>query len=694
MTFRRVRSLADLTPTSRFGAPALPAACSFMRASIVAAVVTCASLASLPAVVLAESAPGGPHSSHAPAVAAWNAESSAPPPAPEAAAPAAGPMRPAGRPRDLNDLSAWIDYKRESHRAALPDEARLFYRRGLIAHDGGRLQDATRLVRGAAELDPAFVTPHLTLASWALTHDPSQALLRYAVALDLARRSFLVQIELLANLVFFTAHGLFLGLLAACMIVVAIRHAELRHMWQERLGRWLAPSSARLWAWGMLVIPFTLGFGLALPAVCFMGMLWPQLRVRERLLYITMVATLLAAPFAGHAIGRLAGPLHEDQGPLYGVASLPDEAWSPERQATIARLAEQHPDNPFLQFGLGWLARQSGDLTVAETAYRRVLAIWPQDTRAMNDLANVLVARGQTVPAIDLYQAAMSGDPENAAAPFNLSLVYTRQFEYRAASEAAARASALDFEMVKNQQALGTSDGVLPMADQWIAPATFWTTVLKPSGDPWSEVALPPAWNGRVETSGPWFTALALILAIGCGLLGVHWQRTMPLRSCRNCGRVVCRRCSQRRRELALCPSCATQEAMAESPEFARVLLARLRGRRLRGHHILRNSLAMLVPGYGLLAYQRVFRATVLLASAAMLAGPSLGMSAPFSYHSWPGLEVGSASQAAAITSWVLIYLSSLFGYAGQVTREAQQTAALEPVRSRPSAGRDAAKAA
>jgi tetratricopeptide (TPR) repeat protein len=420
-----------------------------LRGRMLAALLAGVALVTAPLANRAAAGPGASHS-HSPVVAALSPDGGTPPPAAATAAPA--PARASGRPGDLSDVGAWIDYKRESHKPALPDEARLFYRRGLIAHQAGHLQEATRLVRGAAELDPAFVTPHLTLASWSLARDPSQALLRYAVALDLARRSFLVQVELAANLIFFTAHGLFLGLLAACLIVVFLHQSELRHMWEERLSRWLAPSSARLWAWGLLAVPFVVGFGLALPSVCFLGFLWPLLRARERLLFITMALALLAAPFAGHALGRLAGPLHDDQGPLYGVASLTDEAWTPEHQATIARQAAEHPDNPYLQFGLGWMARQSGDLATAETAYRRTLTLWPQDSRTMNNLANVLVSRGETDAAIALYRAAIDADPENAAAPFNLSLVYTRQFEYRAASEAIARASALDFELVKNQR--------------------------------------------------------------------------------------------------------------------------------------------------------------------------------------------------------------------------------------------------
>ncbi len=599
-------------------------------------------------------------------------------------------------PEDLGDLGAWLDYKRDTHRFALPDEARLFYRRGVLADRDGDHSRAVRFLRGAAELDPTFVTPHLTLAAWALTRDPTEALLRYAVVLGLVRSSFLLQIEMAANILFFTLHALFLGLLITSLMIVFLHQAELRHMWHERLSPGLASGSARVWSWVILVVPFVAGLGLAVPAVVFMGMLWPMLKVRERTVFVAMLLALVAAPFSGQVLGRLAMPLREDRGPLHGISALPDEAWSPSRQASVARLAEEHPSNPFLQFGLGWLARQGGDLTTAEAAYRRALTLWPQDARVMNNLANILVARGQSAPAIELYRAAMDADPENAAAPFNLSLVYTRQFEYRAASEAAARASALDFELVKNHQALGTADGVLPMADQWIAPATFWTTVLKPEGVTASDVAMPPAWHGRVETSSPLVGVLAILMAIGVAVLGTRWQRAIPLRGCANCGRVVCRRCSQRRRELALCPACAQQEAQAESPEFARVLLARQRSRRERGQRILRATLAILVPGYGLLSFQRVFRPTLMLAGVVLLTAPWFGVVAPFSYHSWPGLDAGTVSPVLPIVGWFLIYANSLLGYLPHAARAAELSASLAtPVRSRPSAaGSVTAKAA
>src|SRR5262249_31737007 len=154
---------------------------------------------------------------------------------------------------------------------------------------------------------------------------------------------------------------------------------------------------------------------------------------------------------------------------------------------------------------------------------------------------------------------------------------------------------------------------------------------------------------------------------------------------CRNCGRVVCRRCSQRRRELALCPGCAEQESHAESPEFARVLLARHRGRRERALHVVRTVLAALIPGYGLLRFHRVFRATLLIIGTALVTAPWLGVTAPLTYQAAPGRGDGGVPSIVPLVGWILIYANSLLGYFSQAARAAAQAAALaSPVRSRP----------
>ncbi|HUK61915.1 MAG TPA: tetratricopeptide repeat protein, partial [Dongiaceae bacterium] len=319
-------------------------------------------------------------------------------------------------PADLHDLDAWIGYRAHAQIPMLPSEARLFYRRGLIALKSGQDAEGVRLLRGAGTLDPTFLSPHAMLASWFFTREPSTALQECAAALQLLRRDFLLQLDLVANAIFYLLTVVFLGLIGAAVLTVSAHHASLRHMWQERFGRHLTPTTARLWPWLVLALAFVVGLGLAMPVLVFLGMLWPVLRARERILAATLAVAVAVAPFAPVLIGRLALPLHADSAPFFGVASIEHDPWTPGQQHRLAELAGSVPDNPFVQFGLGWSARRGEDLATAETAYRRVLKRWPNDDRTLVNLGNILAVQGRFDDALALYDRALKIRPDNAAA--------------------------------------------------------------------------------------------------------------------------------------------------------------------------------------------------------------------------------------------------------------------------------------
>ncbi len=599
------------------------------------------------------------------------------------AQPAPAPSGPPVAPDDLAELTPWLDYKLRSHIAALPHEARLYYRRGLVLHQSGAPEEAVRLVRGASELDPSFVAPHVTLASWFILREPSQALLQYAAVLDLARQNFLLQVALVANAFCLGLQALFLGLLAAALIVLGLHHRELRHGWQERLALFASPETARWWSWTPLIVPFVSGLGLALPTAAFLGFLWPSLRVRERMLWLVFVALIGTLPLTLGWLGRLAVPLREDEGPFFGVAMVENEAFSRARQDGFAALAARHPDNAFVQFGHGWMARRGGDLATAEAAYRRAHALWPANDRVSNNLGNALAMQGRADEALALYLEATKLEPGNAAAYFNAAQIYNQRFQYHEASDAMARASALNFDLVKSYQSQATDDGLLPLVDQWLAPVTFWQALETFDGTR-APIVVPPAWRGHIETSGWRFSGLALALAL-VGLIAGVWQhRILPLRTCSNCGGVVCRRCALRRRELALCAGCAGVESRAESPEFARVLLHQHRRALQTRGRMARTALATLVPGFGLLACRRMVTPLVLLIATSLLASGWLGLDAPFSFESGLALPEAELPQVFIIGLWGAIYLVSILAYLAQVSRLRAEEAMLSaPVSSR-----------
>ena len=220
--------------------------------------------------------------------------------APASATPADAP------PADLRDLEAWLDYRVRHHIASLPQEARLYYRRGLVAHEAGAGDQAVRYLRGAAELDPTFVAPHLTLASWTLLSEPGQALVQYANVIELARRNFTLQHALLANVLYLGLQSIFLGLFAAAFVLAVVHAREIHHVVHERLSGWLRADTSRWWAWAVVVLPYFAGLGPVLPTLFILGWLWHELRPRERFVFVDVDGRM--SPCC-HTIDSLGSPL-------------------------------------------------------------------------------------------------------------------------------------------------------------------------------------------------------------------------------------------------------------------------------------------------------------------------------------------------------------------------------------------------
>src|SRR6185295_10951614 len=144
---------------------------------------------------------------------------------------------------------------------------------------------------------------------------------------------------------------------------------------------------------------------------------------------------------------------------------------------------------------------------------------------------------------------------------------------------------------------------------------------------------------------------------------------------------VLCRRCSERRREVALCRSCATQAGRAESNAFSDALL---HSRKRRAHRIdrsIRTALASLLPGYGALAFGQIGAAVTLALPAAFLTAWTIGVRGPFGSEHEFGL--GSASEAfGVVVPWMVLYGVSILGFVLRQARiDAQES--IRPVRAR-----------
>jgi tetratricopeptide (TPR) repeat protein len=588
------------------------------------------------------------------------------------------------RPQGLDDLQAWLDYRVAAHVPALPLEARIFYRRGLLLHASGGRDEAARLVHGAADLDPGFIAPHITLASWNLLSDPSQSLLHWASVLERGRDSFRVQLALASGVAWLILQALLCGLLAVGVLLIAVHQGSLRHALRERLAQWTQPFTLRLWPWCFLILPFVVGLGPVLPTLALLGLLWSTLRGRERAVPVLLALVAASLPWAAGQLDRLTVPLRDARAPFYGMVRLEDGLFTVEREARYAELAAREPGNPHVQFAHGWLERHAGRNAEAEQAYRRVLEVRPTDDRALNNLGNTLFEQGRADEAIEIYRKAIEANPSNPAAHFNLSQVHTQRFDYQKANECIARASALDFDLVKQVQSQSTDDGVLPLVDQWLAPRTLWQSLATLPAAGYDPSMLPPLWRGRPEASGEFYSVAVLVVTLLSILGSLVMNRNLPLRACSNCGQVVCRRCAQRRREFAFCPACAAVEARAESPEFARVLLLQHRRKALAPAEVVQGVLSGVVPGYGLVSMRRVFLPIALLSFASAMVAGGLGAAAPFGVEAQVARGEAIVPVALVFTAWVGIYAVSILGFLGARARAQALAPPTGLVRSRP----------
>jgi tetratricopeptide (TPR) repeat protein len=625
--------MPNRTPYRRSGSPR-------RAGSVAVALAACLGLACLTALGAGAAAAAGPAPTRA------------------AAAPSAEP------PVNRNDLQGWLAYQQASGAPSLPAVAHMFYRRGVETLRSGATEDGVRMLRGAIQLDPTFLAPHLALLSHYGLGEASQSLMELARLVELAKTHFPLQHWLVVSLVFGAGLAVFLATLVCALYVVWRRREVLRHGYVEFLGQFFPPRVAEGAAWALFALPFVAGFGLALPAAFTLAAMWSGLRRSERALTVVLVGVLVAIPLAFSGAGHMAMPDHPQRPPFYGTANLADEAFSEARLAELAQLSRRHPENPFLHYALAWMAYRGGRYEQAQAEFTAAGELWPGEPRIPNNLGNLAELAGHEDRAEALYRDASTLDPGWAMPHYNLGQLYTRQFRYAEASEELARATAYDFDLVRSLQAEAQSrpGDPLPAAWGWLGPQSFWDALVRqprPDGPP----PIPPGWSAWLELRGGPVVWLAVVLAALGAALGLLMRARLPVRQCSNCDAALCRRCAARRRDQVFCSACSAALHEASTPEFGRLLLARRRRQRLRRRSRWSLGLAVVLPGFGPLLTDRLLTAWLLLVLAVAGLLGALGVGGPFPYDSRIGPLAAPPPHAGALVLLGAVYCCSLLLY-------------------------------
>lgn len=112
--------------------------------------------------------------------------------------------------------------------------------------------------------------------------------------------------------------------------------------------------------------------------------------------------------------------------------------------AELAAISAAEPDVWEAQFGAGLIARRTGDAVAAERAFRRVLALWPDQPDALHELGVALLMADRTNEAVRALETAARLRPADAGYLADAGFGQLRAGNLGAARERLAAARALE----------------------------------------------------------------------------------------------------------------------------------------------------------------------------------------------------------------------------------------------------------
>jgi tetratricopeptide (TPR) repeat protein len=497
----------------------------------------------------------------------------APPPAGGAAVPAA--IGPGVNAREVLINQFWFKHQTLTQRgatreaSALVDQAVAFMEReGLRASPevGAAFLAGARRARRDGEMESALDQVRLSLR-----FDPGRADARFTLAGLLVRQgdlagglrafrdgivSLLQDPELLFYLSGAVLVVVYLGVvggLALALLLIGLKaRPAFVHDLQERLTGRMSPAAAALLGGAILALPLVLPVPLAWAPAFWGALLFAWIDRSERLVIACALAGLVLAGVFGAAVAWHADTTTDPEARalLQAARAGPDL----RHEAALLRAAEEHPGDPIYPFLLGSAYRVGGRLDEATTMYRKVLAIDPDNARAMVNLGNLHALRQEFSLAQALYKKAGEVDPTLMLAAYDSHLAYLETFNMEAADEALRNARHLDEVQVNRLLGTGTSAANAarraPQDTRWpqrdiVARALR----LRLAGGPGAFL------RAGVTNATGLAAAAGLLAALFVPGLLLAPRGPRALR-CQRCGRAYCRRCQMTTKHAGHCAQC------------------------------------------------------------------------------------------------------------------------------------------
>ncbi len=251
---------------------------------------------------------------------------------------------------------------------------------------------------------------------------------------------------LLNNLALWAATVVALAGLLLVGVVMISRGPELYFDLHRYFDRFLPSPGSHALCLALLSWPFLLPAGPLWAAIYWSVLLWAYGARLERILLIAIWLFVGSLPAALTEQGRRVGlALYP---PVQSLQSAARGGLEGDLFSHLAILQSILPESAALRHFSADIHRKLGQMEIARSTYRDVLADDPENAAALNDLGIYYFEASDFSGALDFFERAAESDPRRSEIQFNLAQAYSELYRFEESEDALFTARELDSDSV------------------------------------------------------------------------------------------------------------------------------------------------------------------------------------------------------------------------------------------------------
>jgi Tfp pilus assembly protein PilF len=459
--------------------------------------------------------------------------------------------------------------------------------------------------------------PHFMLARLYLKRLSIDAIIEFGTGLKLMMADFATQSLAAANLMV----ALFIGLgIAVYLGVVTVLARHAKTIWYSLLLTFspvFGEKQLKVISGGVVIALIAMLSGMSMLAV---------------LTWAAVIASSLAWRYAGTSDRRMMiafGVYLVAFGPIFSLTTSLVSTQHPSSPTRIAALAGQTTEiefakaaqtntvlaenNPIGEFMRGLLCLKAGDYLASIEHFNIASKFTRTNVATLNNIAVALHNMGRYREAQVKFKEALTHGPRQALVHYNYSQTLNALLYYDLAQSELAKASSIDFDLVRSLVAVTDKPQLVPMS---LDNSVLWDLAMQPGNS---------TFHPKYHPTESGWPGILVLIALACGAFWVVRGANLPAR-CDICDGLVKTEVTKRKRREVLCPDCKAVKLnnADDTDALERQLESRVQAVQTR-RGIVNIALGLAVPGTayhllgskikGFVASVAVFTALVLLAS-------------------------------------------------------------------------------